>query len=167
MSYDDYLKAVKEYAEDNASVISEVNKADKEPIFPQHILWAKTVSEHLENDEAKTLRIDEEFYFTEKLVNKLMLFAFLKGRNDVDEKSYKKGWDDCMDDIAEKLGWKERFMENKEKNQEQESSFINYYECSECGETWEDVWSCMCNDRCPNCNSEIEPYESRETKEDD
>jgi len=26
-----------------------------------------------------------------------------------------------------------------------------------CGETWEDIWDCACNDRCPVCNREIEP----------
>ena len=26
-----------------------------------------------------------------------------------------------------------------------------------CGEYWIDAWSCPCNDRCPTCNSEIEP----------
>jgi hypothetical protein len=26
-----------------------------------------------------------------------------------------------------------------------------------CDQIWADVWSCMCNDRCPKCNKEIEP----------
>jgi predicted Zn-ribbon and HTH transcriptional regulator len=38
--------------------------------------------------------------------------------------------------------------------------FINFYECDECGYTWEDEWSCACNDTCPECGRrEIEPYE--------
>lgn len=37
--------------------------------------------------------------------------------------------------------------------------YINHYEC-DCGYTWQDEWSCMCNDRCPECNKEIEPYQS-------
>ena len=36
----------------------------------------------------------------------------------------------------------------------------NYYECSECGTKWTDEGDCMCNDRCPKCSSEIEPYDS-------
>lgn len=32
-----------------------------------------------------------------------------------------------------------------------------YYNCS-CGEVWEDEWDCACNDKCPVCNKEIEPY---------
>ncbi len=39
--------------------------------------------------------------------------------------------------------------------------FRNYYRCT-CGTEWSDEWSCMCNDRCPNCNLEIEPHESEE-----
>lgn len=40
--------------------------------------------------------------------------------------------------------------------------FLNHYECSECGEKWDDEWSCMCNDRCPKCNAEIMPISSEE-----
>ncbi len=35
------------------------------------------------------------------------------------------------------------------------SWFLKRYQCV-CGETWEDEWSCACNDRCPSCNKEIE-----------
>ena len=49
--------------------------------------------------------------------------------------------------------------------------FENSYECSRCGTEWSDEWSCMCNDKCPNCNAEIEPYDSvdlsRAVTEDD
>ena len=38
--------------------------------------------------------------------------------------------------------------------------FRNYYECPDDGEEWEDEHSCQCNDRCPSCNKEIEPYKS-------
>ena len=38
--------------------------------------------------------------------------------------------------------------------------FRNDYHCSECGEEWDDEWSCMCNDRCPRCDAEIEPVSS-------
>ncbi len=37
--------------------------------------------------------------------------------------------------------------------------YRNCYECS-CGEEWEDVWGCMCNDRCPACNTECTPSNS-------
>jgi hypothetical protein len=31
-----------------------------------------------------------------------------------------------------------------------------------CGKKWTDEWSCMCNDKCPVCGGEIEPYKSEE-----
>lgn len=40
--------------------------------------------------------------------------------------------------------------------------YINHYICSECGEEWHDQWSCMCDDRCPNCNTSISPISSEE-----
>lgn len=40
----------------------------------------------------------------------------------------------------------------------EEPQFRNYYR--HCGEEWEDVWSCACNDECPVCKAEIEPYQS-------
>lgn len=45
------------------------------------------------------------------------------------------------------------------------TTFQNSYECSECGTKWTDEWSCMCNDRCPKCSTEIEPYDSVELSE--
>lgn len=38
--------------------------------------------------------------------------------------------------------------------------FRNFYR--HCGEEWEDEHSCQCNDRCPVCNAEIEPYKSED-----
>jgi hypothetical protein len=48
--------------------------------------------------------------------------------------------------------------------------FLNHYCHDDCpvepGIEWDDEWDCMCNDRCPACNAEIEPYESEDiTKE--
>ena len=40
--------------------------------------------------------------------------------------------------------------------------YTNYYE--HCDTQWEDQWACMCNDECPVCRKEIEPYESKETE---
>lgn len=40
--------------------------------------------------------------------------------------------------------------------------FRNHYRCPYGGFEWTDRWSCMCNDRCPLCNREIEPYTSEE-----
>lgn len=38
--------------------------------------------------------------------------------------------------------------------------FERRFECK-CGETWIDLHDCDCNDRCPGCNREIEPSETR------
>jgi hypothetical protein len=37
--------------------------------------------------------------------------------------------------------------------------FLKSYRCEECGVAWTDEWSCACNDRCPECDAETEPYE--------
>ena len=34
--------------------------------------------------------------------------------------------------------------------------FRKHHTCP-CGTNWWDEWDCLCNDRCPNCNAEIEP----------
>ena len=40
--------------------------------------------------------------------------------------------------------------------------FRNSYLCPDCGAELEDEWSCMCNDRCPECDVEIEPSSSED-----
>lgn len=34
--------------------------------------------------------------------------------------------------------------------------YSKHYTC-DCGYQWEDEWDCLCNDKCPECNAEIEP----------
>lgn len=46
-----------------------------------------------------------------------------------------------------------------ESDRNDSSEFENHYLCT-CGEEWQDTWSSACNDRCPSCNREIEPYAS-------
>lgn len=43
--------------------------------------------------------------------------------------------------------------------------FRNLYRCA-CGEEWEDTHSCRCNDKCPVCHKEIQPYQSQEVAGD-
>ena len=38
--------------------------------------------------------------------------------------------------------------------------FRKHHTCP-CGTDWWDEWDCLCNDRCPNCDAEIEPDELR------
>lgn len=40
----------------------------------------------------------------------------------------------------------------------EEPLFENHY--AHCNERWSDTWSCACNDECPVCRAEIEPYKS-------
>jgi hypothetical protein len=46
-----------------------------------------------------------------------------------------------------------------------ETLYRNYYKCNKCKRAWTDVWDSMCNDRCPGCNHEIEPFKSYELVE--
>jgi hypothetical protein len=42
--------------------------------------------------------------------------------------------------------------------------FLNFYACGDGHpeEKWSMVWPATCNDRCPQCDHEIEPYDSRD-----
>lgn len=42
----------------------------------------------------------------------------------------------------------------------EEHRFRNFYR--HCGKTWDDTWSCKCNDECPVCHKEITPYKSED-----
>ena len=42
----------------------------------------------------------------------------------------------------------------------------NHYKC-DCGEEWNDIWSCKCDDECSKCGSTLEPYKSNKIKEND
>jgi hypothetical protein len=41
--------------------------------------------------------------------------------------------------------------------------FRNHYR--HCGVEWDDEWDSTCNDKCPECNAEIEPYKSEDLDE--
>jgi hypothetical protein len=51
---------------------------------------------------------------------------------------------------------------------DEEALYLNHYRCDHDGRLahgdppseWSSTWSCMCNDKCPVCNLEIEPYQS-------
>ena len=47
---------------------------------------------------------------------------------------------------------------------EEPAIYANYYR--HCDQIWIDTWSCKCNDRCPVCNREIEPYFSKDLFEE-
>ena len=53
-------------------------------------------------------------------------------------------------------------MQDTSMDAEVQTLYRNFYECSECGTKWTDEWDCMCNDCCPKCSCEIEPFDSVE-----
>ncbi len=45
--------------------------------------------------------------------------------------------------------------------------FTNHYRCPGCGHEWQDEWSAMSDDDCPECGLRaIEPYKSDDIEED-
>jgi len=50
--------------------------------------------------------------------------------------------------------------EIKELREREKHRFLNKYQ--HCGVRWISSWTCVCNDRCPECGAEIEPYESED-----
>lgn len=55
-------------------------------------------------------------------------------------------------------------MSEISQSKEKVQMYRNFYRCP-CGEKWQDDWDCKCNDRCPSCDKEIEPYKSKKLKE--
>lgn len=52
---------------------------------------------------------------------------------------------------------------NCDDDDDETSSFINFYKCPDCGYEWEDTWTAMCDDDCPNCGKRhISPYKSED-----
>jgi hypothetical protein len=52
-------------------------------------------------------------------------------------------------------------------NRDNEKMYLNRFVCPNDNTEWEDVSDCMCNDRCPTCNKEIEPVFSEEVLEEE
>jgi len=40
-----------------------------------------------------------------------------------------------------------------------------FFHCDDCHISWEDDWSCACNDHCPGCDAEYEPLDWCEVDE--
>jgi hypothetical protein len=43
--------------------------------------------------------------------------------------------------------------------------YTMHYRCPDDGTEWAMSWSCICDDRCPTCNHEIEPYKTEPSPE--
>jgi hypothetical protein len=72
--------------------------------------------------------------------------------------------------IAEAISGLELVVDDED--EDGEVQYLNHYRCAhedpsrsghgKPADEWTMVWSCMCNDKCPTCNAEIEPYKSDE-----
>ena len=52
-------------------------------------------------------------------------------------------------------------MSTAREREPKEGWFRNYYRCEACGHEWEDEWSCMCDDDCPECGARhMSPFKS-------
>lgn len=104
--------------------------------FKITILWGETPEP---GDKAKTYEFATE----------AELAAFKLGVEEMD------GWQ----------GWKESeegYVVPAIADDEEEKTFLNKYRCDDCGVSWEDEWSCGCDDECPECGKYFTPYESEE-----
>lgn len=45
--------------------------------------------------------------------------------------------------------------------------YRNYYRCRSCNVSWDDYWSCQCDDECPKCGADYTPYDSDELEDDE
>lgn len=91
-------------------------------------------------------------------------------RHGINPDSFASGPDDSADDggslvipadpDAQPLRIEPASEDDSEDDSEDVQYWRNYYKCPCCGETWQDEWDAQCNDRCPGCRAEIEPYTS-------
>ena len=44
-------------------------------------------------------------------------------------------------------------------DEEGDVTYTSFYRCDDCDVEWDSEWSCACNDECPECGAEIEPYD--------
>lgn len=49
-----------------------------------------------------------------------------------------------------------------EKEQKSDKWYRNFYRCPDDNTEWDNEDDCTCNDRCPECGKEIEPYKSED-----
>lgn len=45
--------------------------------------------------------------------------------------------------------------------------YLNHYRCEECDVSWDDEWSCQCDDECPECGRDFTPVSSDDLSGDD
>lgn len=48
-----------------------------------------------------------------------------------------------------------------------EPRYLIRYRCTNCGHKWEDIWSCACDDECPECGTTMEALDYERLDEED
>lgn len=93
MSYERIKQIEENYLTQSKDLIARVNKEAKDIVFPQNILVYKMATDAVSSaeDGAVCERINDKFYFTETLVNRLMLLAYYEGARAIDERSREVG----------------------------------------------------------------------------
>jgi hypothetical protein len=71
--------------------------------IPQYILATKEIADDLVKGDEGYLRTEVGFFFTEKLVNRLMYLSYLYGKDEIDEKSFNLGREKAIEIMKEKL----------------------------------------------------------------
>ena len=82
-----------DYLEKSKDLIARVNEDAKDLVFPQNILVYKMACDAVSSKEDGSVceTINGKFYFTETLVNRLMLLAYYEGTRAIDERSREVG----------------------------------------------------------------------------
>jgi hypothetical protein len=96
---------------------------------------------------------DELDYITKEVSKGLFYTLFVPNNIQTTMLSHVNESDDKQKNFIEKV----TRQIIKDSEIEVEDWYSMDYKC-ECGEEWEDRWSSIVNDRCPECNNEIEPH---------
>lgn len=59
------------------------------------------------------------------------------------------------------MAWPPTSDDNQRAFEEDKAWFENHYRC-DCGQEWDDQWSCTCDDDCPSCGATCSPRNSAE-----
>ena len=68
---------------------------------------------------------------------------------------------DSIQDAIVRDGFKKEKEVFNTTDDEEEVWYVNYYQCPNCAVRWDDRWTSMSDDTCPNCDcGNISPYKS-------
>ena len=70
--------------------------------------------------------------------------------------------DECGNTGTASLTVNSSTWEEGDDDEVEEDEFILHYECSECDTTWDDKWTAIVDDDCPECLTNCSPVEYEE-----